>query len=67
MAATLAKALRGGRSGVSSGLLPAIVRRVPQEGMLPQAYPAVGMGRLMHTVSAASGRFWVFWIELVHV
>ncbi|CAN6329447.1 unnamed protein product [Urochloa humidicola] len=38
-ATTLAKVLRGGRSGLSSGLLPAIGRGVPQEGM----------HRLLHT------------------
>ncbi|CAL4891662.1 unnamed protein product [Urochloa decumbens] len=51
-AAALAKVLRGGRSGLSSEVLPAIRRHVPQEGNLlgsSAATPTASMGRLMHT------------------
>ncbi|CAL4891617.1 unnamed protein product [Urochloa decumbens] len=50
-AALAAKVLRGGRSGASSALIPAICRRGLQEvvaGSSP-ASPAAGMSRLMHT------------------
>ncbi|CAN6338638.1 unnamed protein product [Urochloa humidicola] len=51
MAAALEKVLRGGGSGASSALIPAICRRRLQEvvaGSSP-ASTAAGMSRLMHT------------------
>ncbi|CAN6361321.1 unnamed protein product [Urochloa humidicola] len=53
MAMVMAKVLRGARSGSSSQLLvPAIFRRMAQEGAAQGSSPAAtaaGMGRLMHT------------------
>ena len=55
MAVALAKVLRGGGFGLSSHLLPAIGRRVTQQGLLlgfSPATPTVG-SRLVHTVRAS--------------